>query len=133
MSPKKKSKSKSKKYKKSVVLDPDIYEIAKNIVYAQYEKPSAYRSGALVKKYKELGGRYKGEYKKTPLKRWFDEKWTNVNPMQNENSYPVYRPTRKVSKETPLTVKEVDPKDLKRKSRLKQKIKSKKLPPFQSK
>lgn len=41
------------------VLDPDIYERAKKIVYAQYKKPSAYRSGALVKKYKQLGGRYK--------------------------------------------------------------------------
>lgn len=128
-----KSKSKDIKYKKSIILDPDIYEEAKDIVYSQYTKPSAYRSGALVKKYKELGGRYKGEYKKTPLKRWFDEKWTDVNPMKNEDSYPVYRPTVKVSRYTPLTLKEVDPKDLKRKAKLKQKIRENKLPPFQSK
>jgi len=37
-------------------VDPSLYEKAKKIVYAQYDKPSAYRSGALIKKYKELGG-----------------------------------------------------------------------------
>ncbi len=40
------------------ILDPDIYARAKDIVYKQYKKASAYRSGALVKKYKEMGGRY---------------------------------------------------------------------------
>jgi len=57
------------------VLDPDIYEKAKKIVYAQYKKPSAYRSGALVKKYTELGGRYKDTTSGRELKRWFKEKW----------------------------------------------------------
>jgi hypothetical protein len=47
--------------KKAVVLDKDIYEKAKTIVYAQYRKASAYRSGALVRKYKDLGGRYSNE------------------------------------------------------------------------
>lgn len=56
------------------ILDPEIYARAKKIVYAQYTKPSAYRSGALVKKYKELGGRYAGAAKsKTALDRWFKD------------------------------------------------------------
>jgi len=50
--------------KKAVVLDKDIYEKAKTIVYAQYRKASAYRRGALVRKYKDLGGRYSNEINK---------------------------------------------------------------------
>ena len=98
--------------KKAVVLDKDIYEKAKTIVYAQYRKASAYRSGTLVRKYKDLGGRYSNEINKikASLTRWFKEKWTDVNPMKNQTSYPVYRPTVRVNKKTPLTVEEIDKK-----------------------
>jgi hypothetical protein len=34
------------------ILDPEIYERAKVWVQRTYKKPSAFRSGALVKKYK---------------------------------------------------------------------------------
>lgn len=57
------------------ILDPDIYEKAKQKVYKQYKTHGAYRSGALVQLYKRMGGRYRGYRKKAPLKRWFDEKW----------------------------------------------------------
>ena len=54
------------------ILDPDIYTKAKKWADSVYDKPSAYKSGAIVKKYKELGGRYGGaEKKKTALNRWF--------------------------------------------------------------
>jgi len=36
----------------------ELYEFVKSIVNKQYKKPSAYRSGAYVKLYKELGGKY---------------------------------------------------------------------------
>lgn len=122
--------------KKAVILDKDIYEKAKKIIYNQYKKPSAYRSGALVKKYKELGGRYSNEPNKneTSLKRWFNEEWRDINPMKTKTSYPVYRPTKRISNKTPLTVQEIDKKDLIMKSKEKQKIKgSKNLKPFKSK
>ena len=114
--------------KKAVVLDKDIYQKAKTIVYDQYKKASAYRSGALVRKYKELGGRYSNEINKNEasLTRWFKEKWRDVNPMKNKTSYPVYRPTVRVNKKTPLTVEEIDKKDLIIKSKQKQKIKGNK-------
>lgn len=122
--------------KKAVILDKDIYEKAKKIVYDQYKKASAYRSGALVRKYKELGGRYSNEVNKskTSLTRWFKEEWKDINPMKNKTSYPVYRPTKRVTNKTPLTVEEIDKKDLIVKSKQKQKLKgSKNLKPFKSK
>lgn len=92
------------------VLDPVLYERAKRIVYGQYKKASAFRSGALVKKYKELGGRYSGPLKeKTALSRWYQEDWKDVGG----KDYPVFRPTKRVTKETPLTVREIDPTNLK--------------------
>jgi hypothetical protein len=45
--------------------------------------------------------------------------------------YPVYRPTRRVSKKTPLTASELDPTDLKKQILLKQIIKGEfNLPKF---
>lgn len=93
-----------------------------------YSKPSAYRSGFIVKKYKELGGTYFNDRQPKNLSRWFEEKWTDVG----HKEYPVYRPSIRVNKETPLTVKEIDPKNLKQQINLKQRIKGKSnLPPFQ--
>ncbi len=61
------------------ILDPDLYAKAKAWAEKTYEKPSAFRSGAIVKKYKELGGRYGGPSKSsTALTRWFDEEWKDV-------------------------------------------------------
>lgn len=120
--------------------DSKIYEKAKKIVYKQYEKPSAYRSGALVKEYKKLFYDKYGDTKKPyqgkktdkqPLTRWFDEKWQDINPNKTNETYPVYRPTIKVNKETPKTVDEISKQKLNKQIKLKQKIKDKKnLPKF---
>lgn len=108
-------------------LDLHIYERAKEIVYSQYNKPSAYRSGALIKKYKEMGGTFAGKKSSGKLKRWFDEKWTDIG---NE-AYPVYRPTIRIDVDTPLTASEIDAQHAQEQIKLKQKIKgSKNLPPF---
>jgi len=110
----------------AVPTNPKLYDKAKQIVYAQYDKPSAYRSGALVKKYKELGGKFKEEGERN-LQRWFRENWADVG---NE-SYPVYRPTKRINKNTPKTLQEIPKERLKEQIALKQKIKGKKnLPPF---
>ena len=110
----------------AVPTNPKLYDKAKSIVYAQYKKPSAYRSGALVKKYKELGGTYKEEGERN-LQRWFRENWSDVG----NKSYPVYRPTTRVNKKTPKTIQEIPEERLKEQIALKQKIKGKNnLPPF---
>jgi hypothetical protein len=110
------------------VLDEDLYQYAKALADEKYIKSSAYKSGYIVKKYKELGGRYEDDNKEKDLKRWFKEKWKDVG----NKEYPVYRPTVKVNKQkTPLTPKEIDTKNLKEQIERKQIIKGKKnLEPF---
>lgn len=105
----------------------ELYDEAKSIVYPRYDKPSAYRSGALQKEYKRLGGTYTEDGDR-PLERWFKEKWTDVG---NEE-YPVYRPTKRVSKKTPLTASEISPASLRKQTALKQQIRGEEnLPPFE--
>lgn len=100
--------------------NPALYEKAKAIVNKSYPKHSAYRSGAYVKKYKEMGGEYEDEPDgKRPLERWFKEDWKDVG----NKEYPVYRPTKRISKDTPLTPEEIDPENLKLQIKEKQKIK----------
>ena len=114
--------------------DKVLYEKAKKMADEIYKKSSAYKSGYIVKKYKELGGEYIDDKKPKELKRWFQAQWIDINPNKTKSSYPVYRPTVRVNKQTPLTVKEIDPKQLKEQIKLKQKIKgTKNLPPFKKK
>ncbi len=111
--------------------DPELYEKAKAVVYPRYKKPSAYRSGALVKEYKKMGGTFSDEPNdKKPLKRWFKEEWADVGGLD----YPTYRPTKRITKDTPLTASEISPEELAKQAILKQKIKGEKnLPAFKGK
>jgi len=114
--------------------DKALYNRVKKMADEIYKKSSAYKSGYIVKKYKELGGEYIDDNKPKELKNWFKAGWTDINPNKTKSSYPVYRPTIKVNKQTPLLVSEIDEKNLKEQIKLKQKIKgSKNLPPFKKK
>jgi hypothetical protein len=99
--------------------NPDLYETARKIADKTYDKPSAYKSGFIIKKYKELGGTYSGKKENKGIRRWFKEKWLDIGGKE----YPVYRPTERVSKDTPLTASEIDPANLKKQIALKQIIK----------
>lgn len=108
-------------------LDEALYARVKAEADKKYKKHSAYKSGWVVKRYKELGGKYKGE--PAGLKRWFAEKWQDVG--SKEGDYPLYRPTKRVNKDTPKTADEVGEIRLLVQDKLKQKIKgSKNLPRF---
>jgi len=103
-----------------------LYNKVKKQSDTVYKKPSAYKSGYIVKTYKELGGTYSDDGKPKNLKRWYSEDWISVG-----GKYPTYRPTKRISKMTPLTVSEISKTNLKNQIMLKQKIKgSKNLPPF---
>jgi len=108
----------------------ELYNKVKEYADTIYEKPSAYKSGFIVKKYKELGGTYLDDKKPKNLKRWYKEEWKDVG----NKDYPVYRPTKRISKETPLLSSEISSKNLNKQIDLKQKIKgSRNLPPFEKK
>jgi hypothetical protein len=110
-----------------IIADKVLYDLVKQKADEIYSKPSAYKSGWIVKTYKELGGRYLDDNKPKALSRWFKEGWSDIGGL----SYPVYRPFRRVSKATPLTAFEIDPEDSQKQILLKQVIKGDaNLPPF---
>lgn len=99
-------------------LNKELYEKAKADADKVYDRHSAYKSGWIVKRYKELGGKYADDGETKGLKRWFKEEWGDIGGKE----YPVYRPFKRISKDTPLTAFEIDPKQIKRQVDLKQKI-----------
>jgi len=110
-----------------IINDEKLYNKVKLMANEIYKKPSAYKSGYIVKKYKELGGIYINDNKPKKLKQWFHEKWVDVG----DKKYPVYRPTIKINKTTPLLVNEIDKDNLIKQINIKQKIKgTKNLKPF---
>ena len=91
-----------------------LYDAVKKSIYRKHPKHSAYRSALLVKEYKARGGKYIGtKDSKKGLGRWFDEKWRN---QRGEEGYKtksdVYRPTVKVTKDTPITFSELSKKQI---------------------
>ena len=96
--------------------DKKLYEKVKAEIYKKHPKHSAYRSGLLVQEYKRQGGTYKGKEKQNEgLNRWFNEQWKN---QRGEIGYKyksdVYRPTIKVSKDTPATYNELSKEQIKK-------------------
>jgi len=114
-----------------IIDNPELYEKAKAYADNIFKKPSAFKSGFIVKKYKELGGTYSGEKpSKTGIARWFKEEWKDFG----NKEYPVFRPTKRITKDTPLTPEEIKPSNLKKQIALKQEIKGDaNLPPFEEK
>jgi len=97
----------------AVPADKKLYNNVKKRVYNKIKKHSAYRSGTVVKSYKKAfktkyGSRkapYRGNYtRKKGLGRWFSEKWRN---QRGEVGYKrkgdIYRPTKRVTRKTPVT------------------------------
>lgn len=111
-----------------------LYDEVKQRIMKSYKKNSAFASGAIVKEYKRLGGKYIEDNKPRNLKRWFREEWIDINPVLgvlNDDAYPVFRPTKRISKKTPALLQEIPVDRLKKQYQLKQKIKGERnLPKF---
>ena len=101
--------------------DEKLYESIKKDLFKKY-KPSAYRSGLLVQKYKEEYVKkhknknyYSGSKENSNLKRWFDERWQN---QRGETGYQkktdVYRPTIRINDKTPTTFNELTKNQIKK-------------------
>ena len=96
--------------------DAELYERVKGRLYNEISKHSAYRSGLLVKRYKEAYEKkykskdaYVGKKKKNEgLDRWFKEDWrTQDGKKTYEKKGDIFRPTKKVTKDTPKTMSEL--------------------------
>tara|TARA_R110002012_G_scaffold321474_1_gene549469 strand:+ start:32 stop:385 length:354 start_codon:yes stop_codon:yes gene_type:complete len=88
-----------------------LYNRVKKKIYAKNPKHSAYRSGLVVKEYKKAGGKYTGKKnKKSGLGRWFKEDWrTEKGKKTYKEGGTIFRPTKRVNKDTPTTMKELTP------------------------
>jgi len=94
--------------------DKELYEKIKKEITAKY-KPSAYRSGLMVKQYKEEYFRkhknynaYTGSKENSNLGRWFREEWKNqLGEVGYKKKGDIYRPTKKISDKTPITFGEL--------------------------
>lgn len=103
------------------VQNPILYRRAYDTVTRIYgTQTSAYRSMAIVKEYKRLGGKYAGRKKSSVVpgvRRWLREKWIMVRPfVQHGKEVPcgnharrthACRPLVRVTKKTPMTIREV--------------------------
>ena len=104
------------------VKNPKLYKKIKSKIRKDVDKKNrrwgAYDSGRLVKEYKKSGGTYSGKKStKSPLNRWYKEKWINVcklpkkvpcgRPKVEMNSwkkkFPYCRPSIRITKSTPKT------------------------------
>lgn len=102
--------------------DQSLYNKVKSMIYKKYPTHSAYRSGLLVKQYKDSFkqkyGISKNPYignkpKKSGLTRWFLENWkSNTGKYKYTSKRSVYRPTKRITKNTPITFDELSPKEL---------------------
>ena len=104
----------------AVPTDKELYAKVKRAVYKRMPKHSAFRSGHLEKEYRKQFARkyaaskpkrraytYRGA-KTRPLQRWFREKWTTQSGKRSYSSKSdIFRPTVRVSKKTPVLLKEL--------------------------
>lgn len=103
------------------IIDKDLYRKAREEVRKIYKKPSAYASMQINKIYRDNGGRYKKNKKKSNnLTVWKKERWVNLSgyalglidsieecppcgqKFEGQGDIPsICRPTVKVNKNTP--------------------------------
>ena len=108
----------------NIPSDPEMYKKILNKYQKKMPKSSAYRSGLIVKEYKQ---RFKEKYgnKKSPytgkktskgLVRWFAEDWRNVRTGKTgyQRKGDLYRPTKRITKKTPITKSELTKAEIKR-------------------
>ena len=109
--------------------------------------PSAYASGWLVKEYKRRGGTYSGKKSsKEGIGRWFKEKWINVCKLPRRVScgrpktslsawkrkYPYCRPSKRVTRSTPKTARELTKAEIQRRCKQKRRSPMKRVMPKKS-
>ena len=108
--------------------DKELYNRIKKDIFTKNPKNSAYRSALLVKTYKEA---YKKKYgnsdayegkknEKKGIARWMKEEWrTQDGKKVYEKKTDIFRPTKRITKETPTTIKELSKKQIEKSQEIK--------------
>jgi hypothetical protein len=114
-----------------VPRNANLYAVAEKKVYLKNPVHSAYRSAQLVKKYKlmfkEKYGNSTNPYigKKSDLsglRRWFKEEWkSDTGHYKYTSKDSVYRPSKRITKDTPKTFSELSTAEIKKAKRQKKK------------
>lgn len=93
-----------------------LYNKVKAEIKKKVPKHSAYRSGMIVQEYKRRGGKYRGiKSKKNGLGRWFKESWSTQNGNKiYKKKGDIFRPTKRITKKTPITMGELSSNKIKR-------------------
>lgn len=126
---------------KPVPADQKLYDRIKARVKSSAKSrwPSAYLSGQLVQEYKAaMQKKGKPAYKSgspskksSSLKRWYSENWINISTgekcgaAKTKTYYPVCRPRKKITEDTPRTARSLTAEQKKKMIKLKQKAKGK--------
>lgn len=125
--------------------DPALYQRVKRAADKKFaSKSGVYKSSWIVMEYKRRGGKYIGEKPKSSgLKRWYREGWVDLNrPIRKGkkivgyqpcgrsmpkkgDAYPLCRPSRRVTKSTPKTYKELSKSSIRKAKSEKRKVRSK--------
>jgi len=117
-------------------LNKQLYQKAKDMADDKFEsKTGAFKSMYIVKKYKEMGGKYSG-HKTSQLERWRNEGWIDLNqpndkggyyPCGHKNTqndkYPLCRPSKTISQDTPKKYQDISDDRIRKANEEKQKIK----------
>lgn len=118
-------------------VNKELYARAKAKVNQTYGTgTSAYRSMAIIKTYKSMGGTYRDDGGSKKTTRWRKEKWIDLNQPKKgggyevcghkntqNNKYPLCRPSKTISKETPKKYQDISKSDIRSTNIAKQRIK----------
>ena len=124
--------------------DTALYNYVKSLANKKFKSPTGiYRSSWIIKEYKKRGGKFvgkKGSNKSPGLKRWFSEKWVDLNRPIKKNGkiigykpcgrkssnikgkYPLCRPSKRITSKTPKTFKELSKKRIQKAKKAKSKV-----------
>lgn len=122
-----------------------LYAQVKALADAKFDSSGIYKSSWIVREYKKRGGKYIGSKPKSSgLKRWYKEKWVDLNrPIKNSagktigykecgrssaksKGYPLCRPSKRVSPKTPRTYKEISKNSIRKAKSQKRRVKGSK-------
>lgn len=105
------------------VINKKLYESIKEKIKKSIKgrRWGAYDSGRLVKEYKKKGGKYSGKKGKTPLGRWYKEKWIDAcswpkkKPCGRKTNEKIAycRPSVRVDSATPKLIQSLSKKQIK--------------------